>query len=168
VFYLAGCYWGTNQYIFQRALAAKSINEAQTGVAFAAFLKILMPLIVVIPGIAAFYLQADISKADEAFHWWLNNYVSTGLKDLVFAALIAAIGSSISSIVNSTSTIFTLDIYKQFNENLSERNLVRIGKISATAALLIGALVAPSLQTLGQFLFLAFFGSQPQPMRLPL
>jgi SSS family solute:Na+ symporter len=143
-------YWGTNQYIIQRALAAKTISEAQTGVAFAAFLKILMPLIVVIPGIAAFYLQADISKADEAFPWVLNNYVSSGLKGLVFAALIAAIGSSISSIVNSTSTIFTLDIYKQFNKKSSEKNLVRIGKLSATIALLLGAIMAPTLQTLGQ------------------
>jgi solute:Na+ symporter, SSS family len=143
-------YWGTNQYIIQRALAARDLNEAQKGVAFAAFLKILMPLIVVIPGIAAFYLQADISKADEAFPWVLNNYVSQGLKGLVFAALIAAIGSSISSMVNSTSTIFTLDIYKQLNSDSSEQKLVRVGKISAATALIIGAVVAPMLQSLGQ------------------
>ena len=143
-------YWGTNQYIIQRALASKNIEEAQKGVAFAAFLKILMPLIVVVPGIAAFYLHADISKADQAFPWVLNNYVVSGLKGLVFAALVAAIGSSISSIVNSTSTIFTLDIYKQLNPNASENQLVMIGKISAAIALIVGAIVAPMLESLGQ------------------
>ncbi len=143
-------YWGTNQYIIQRALAAKSINEAQKGVVFAAAIKILMPLIVVVPGIAAYYLQAEISKADEAFPWVLNNYVAVGLKGLVFAALVAAVGSSISSMVNSTSTIFTLDIYKQFDRNSSEKKLVRVGKISAAVALLVGAAVAPMLGSLGQ------------------
>lgn len=143
-------YWGTNQYIIQRALAAKNINEAQKGVAFAAFLKIFMPLIVVVPGIAAFHLQADLAKADEAFPWVLNNYVAAGLKGLVFAALVAAIGSSISSIVNSTATIFTLDIYKQIDKNASELKLVKIGKISAALALTVGAVVAPMLQSLGQ------------------
>ncbi|MCL4109205.1 UNVERIFIED_CONTAM: hypothetical protein GTU68_062973 [Idotea baltica] len=143
-------YWGTNQYIIQRALASKSLNEAQKGVAFAAFLKILMPLIVVIPGIAAFHLQADIAKADQAFPWVLNNYVISGFKGLVFAALVAAIGSSISSIVNSTSTIFTLDLYKQMVANPPEKKLVQVGRVSAGVALIVGALVAPMLQSLGQ------------------
>ncbi len=143
-------YWGTNQYIIQRALASKSIKEAQTGVAFAALLKILMPLIVVIPGIAAYHLHADIAKADEAFPWVLNRYVTVGFKGLVFAALVAAIGSSISSMVNSTSTIFTLDIYKQLRKDSTEKHLVLVGKIAAAGALLIGALIAPGLSSLGQ------------------
>lgn len=143
-------YWGNNQYIIQRALAAKNIKEAQKGVAFAAFLKIFMPLIVVIPGIAAFVLGADIVKADEAFPWVLNNYVGNGLKGLVFAALVAAIGSSISSMVNSTSTIFTLDIFKQIRPETNEKGLVRTGQISAAVALVIGATVAPLLGNLGQ------------------
>jgi len=143
-------YWGTNQYIIQRALASKSLNEAQKGVAFAAFLKILMPLIVVIPGIAAYHLHADIAKADQAFPWVLNNYVLSGFKGLVFAALVAAIGSSISSIVNSTSTIFTLDIYKQLDPKATQKMLVKVGRFSAAIALIIGAIVAPMLQSLGQ------------------
>lgn len=144
-------YWGNNQYIIQRALAAKSLKEAQKGVAFAAFMKIFMPLIVVIPGIAAFILNADIEKADQAFPWVLNNHVATGFKGLVFAALVAAIGSSVSSIVNSVSTIFTLDIYKpHINKNASETKLVSIGRITAGASLLIGALIAPNLGSLGQ------------------
>ena len=104
-------YWGNNQYIIQRALASKSIKEAQKGVAFAAFLKLLMPLIVVIPGIAAYVILQDaaaygfsgtgIEKPDQAFPWVLENYVGSGFKGLVFAALVAAIGSSVSSMVNS-------------------------------------------------------------------
>ncbi len=113
-------YWGTNQYIIQRALAAKSLKEAQKGTVFAAFLKILLPLIVVVPGIAAFVLAADIAKA---YPWVLNNYVTVGFKGLAFAALIAAIGSSLSSMVNSASTIFTLDIYKPIFEK--KKTLIR-------------------------------------------
>lgn len=161
-------YWGTNQYIIQRSLAAKSLNEAQIGTAFAAFVKILLPLVVVIPGIAAFVLGADIVKPDEAYPWVLNNYVTTGFKGLAFAALIAAIGSSLSSMVNSTSTIFTLDIFKTFfmkdvkisnnhnHEELSaaqqaqEDKLVRVGKISAAVSLVIGVIVAPLLGNLDQ------------------
>lgn len=144
-------YWGNNQYIIQRALAATSLREAQKGIVFAAFLKVFMPLVVVIPGIAAFVLNADIQKADQAFPWVLNNYVVVGLKGLTIAGLIAAIGSSISSIVNSASTIFTLDIYhKHIDQQASEAKLVNVGKISAALSLVIGALIAPSLGNLGQ------------------
>lgn len=144
-------YWGNNQYIIQRALAAQSIQEAQRGVAFAALLKLFMPLIVVVPGIAAFVLGADLEKPDQAFPWVLNNFVGVGFKGLVFAALVAAIGSSISSMVNSVSTIFTLDIYKVFiKKDASDRHYVNTGKITAGASLLIGILVAPALGSLDQ------------------
>ncbi len=144
-------YWGNNQYIIQRALAATDLREAQRGVVFAAFLKLFMPLIVVLPGIAAFVLNAPIEKADQAFPWVLSNYVGVGLKGLTFAALVAAIGSSISSMVNSASTIFTLDIYKKhIRPDASEMHLVRVGQVSAAASLVIGALVAPLLGSLGQ------------------
>ncbi|MEM6726715.1 MAG: sodium/glucose cotransporter, partial [Bacteroidota bacterium] len=159
-------YWGNNQYIIQRALAAKTLGEAQRGVAFAAFLKIFMPLIVVIPGIAAYMILQDpvayglpegsaLDKADSAFPWVLNNFVGVGFKGLVFAALVAAIGSSISSLVNSASTIWTLDLYRPFFYRGSEgktedSHLVRVGKISAAVILVIGALVAPLLANAGQ------------------
>lgn len=144
-------YWGNNQYIIQRALAATSLQEAQKGIVFAAFLKVFMPLIVVLPGIAAFVLNADIEKADQAFPWVLNNYVGIGFKGLTIAGLVAAIGSSISSIVNSASTIFTLDIYhKHIKTDASEMHLVNVGKVSAAGSLVIGALIAPSLGNLGQ------------------
>jgi SSS family solute:Na+ symporter len=149
-------YWGNNQYIIQRALAAKDLQEAQKGVAFAAFMKVFIPFFAVLPGIAAFYLMkkgvdVDIQKADQAFPWVLSNYVGPGLKGLTFAALVAAIGSSISSMVNSSSTIFTLDIYQKFiNPASSERNLVRVGQIASAGALIIGAMIAPALGNLGQ------------------
>ena len=144
-------YWGTNQYIIQRALAAKNIRESQKGIAFAAFLKVLIPLIVVIPGIAAFHLGADISKADQAYPWVLSNYVPEGIRGIALAALVAAIGSSLSSIVNSTATIYTLDIHKPlFGRNASESSLVRIGQITAGVSLVIGSLMTPALQNFGQ------------------
>lgn len=144
-------YWGNNQYIIQRALAATDLRAAQRGVAFAAFLKLFMPLIVAVPGIAAFVLSANIEKADQAFPWVLGNYVSVGLRGLTFAALVAAIGSSISSMVNSASTIFTLDIYKKhLDTEASDTKLVRVGKFAAAGALLIGALLGPLLGNLGQ------------------
>lgn len=150
-------YWGTNQYIIQRALAATSLQEAQKGVAFAAFMKLFIPFFAVLPGIAAYHLMTnegvnvDIDKADQAFPWILGNYVGVGFKGLTFAALVAAIGSSISSMVNSASTIFTIDIYNTFlNPGASEQRQVRVGQISAATALMIGAIVAPALAGAGQ------------------
>ncbi len=144
-------YWGFNQYIIQRALAAKSIKEAQKGVAFAAFIKLFIPFIVVIPGIAAFVLSADIAKPDEAYPWVLQNYVGVGFKGIAVAAIVAAIGSSLSSMANSVSTIFTLDIYKPvFNKEASQSNLVTMGKIVAALSLMIGVFMAPAFANLGE------------------
>lgn len=139
-------YWGCNQYIIQRALAAKSISEAQKGLAFAGYLKLIIPLVVVIPGIAAFVLQADINRYDEAYPWLLGNLVPTGIKGLAFAALIAAALSSLSSMMNSTATIFTLDIYKPFiNKDASEKKLVAVGRMVGLGAVVIAVLVAQPL-----------------------
>lgn len=144
-------YFGCNQYIIQRSLAAKNIKEAQQGMAFAAFLKIFIPLIVVLPGIAAFVLEADIGKPDEAYPWLLNNYIPAGFKGLAFAALVAAIVSSLSSMVTSASTIFTFDIYQPiFNKKVSDQKLVVVGRIMSAVSLSIGVLVAPMLTTLDQ------------------
>ncbi|HFA52113.1 MAG TPA: sodium/glucose cotransporter [Bacteroidetes bacterium] len=154
-------YWGNNQYIIQRALAAKSLQEAQDGVAFAAIMKLTIPFFAVIPGIAAYVIMQDpaaygftgkgLSVPDEAFPWVLGNFVQTGFKGLVLAALIAAIGSSVSSMVNSASTIFTLDIYKNlFVKNGGEHHYVKVGRVSSTAALVIGAIIAPALGSLDQ------------------
>ena len=149
-------YWGFNQYIIQRGLAAKSIKEAQRGVIFAGFLKILIPLIVVIPGIAAFVLTKDsstvIEPSDKAYPWLLHEFVPVGVKGLAFAALAAAIVSSLASMLNSTATIFTMDIYKKFiNKKVSETKMVTVGRITSFTALVIAVLTArPLLGNLDQ------------------
>ncbi len=144
-------YWGFNQYIIQRGLAAKSMKDAKKGLIFAGYLKILVPLLVVIPGIAAYVLNADIGRSDEAYPWLLANYVPAGIKGLAFAALAAAIVSSLASMINSTSTIFTMDIYKSYiNKKATDKQLVRVGRIVAFVALFIAVLVAPNLKSLDQ------------------
>jgi SSS family solute:Na+ symporter len=144
-------YWGCNQYIIQRALAAKSVDEAQKGMQFAGLLKLLIPLIVVIPGIAVYAMGVELGKSDEAYPWLLSHLIPTGIKGLTFAALIAAIVSSLASMMNSISTIFTMDIYKPYIEKkASEGKLVKVGRLSSFAALLIAIAIVPMLTTLDQ------------------
>jgi SSS family solute:Na+ symporter len=143
-------YWGFNQYIIQRALAAKSLPEAQKGIVFAAFLKLLMPLVIVVPGIAAVVLAPDLAKPDEAYPTMMR-LLPSGLLGLVFAALIAAIIASTASKINSIATIFTLDLYaKRTSESgamdkATERKLVRIGRIAASVAILVAIIAAKPL-----------------------
>ncbi|MDE2995624.1 MAG: sodium/sugar symporter [Bacteroidota bacterium] len=142
-------YWGCNQYIIQRALAAKSLKEARRGLAFAGYLKLLLPIIVVIPGIVAYALDAPIEKADQAYPWLLGEYLGPGLRGLAVAALAAAIVSSLASMMNSTSTIFTMDIYKTIlHKDAAEHKLVQVGRTVSVIAIVIAALVAYPL--LGQ------------------
>lgn len=150
--WIAGIYYfGANQYIIQKAFGAKSLQEAQKGMVFAGFLKMILPFVVVIPGIAAFALSADLAKPDEAYPWILENIVPAGIKGLIFAALIAAIVSSFSAIINSTSTIFTMDLYKPYiNKTASEKRLVAIGRISGVVAMAIAVVVAPLLGSIDQ------------------
>ena len=142
-------YWGFNQYIIQRALAAESTREAQKGIIFAAFLKMLMPVIVVLPGIAAVILAPDLTAPDKAYPEVMK-LLPAGLKGLVFAALIAAIVSSLASMTNSISTIFTMDIYAHISGvDTSEGRLVRTGRLASFSALIIAMIVARPL--LGNF-----------------
>ncbi len=144
-------YWGFNQYIIQRALAAKDIREAQKGVVFAAFLKLLMPVVVVLPGIAAVVLAKDLEAPDKAYPTMMA-LLPTGLLGLVFAALVAAIVASLASKINSIATIFTLDVYAKFahtGEKPSEQKLVRVGRITALVAVIAAVLSAKPL--LGSF-----------------
>lgn len=141
-------YWGFNQYIIQRALAAKSIQEAQKGIVFAAFLKLLMPIIVVLPGIAALVLFPNLTSPDQAYPSMMG-LMPTGIKGLVFAALIAAIVSSLASMTNSISTIFTMDIYKHIQPNKRQRHYVHVGRIATLLSLGIALLTAEPL--LGKF-----------------
>ena len=146
-------YWGFNQYIIQKGLAAKSLAEAKKGMIFAAFLKILIPFIVCIPGVCAFYimngdgealenlrqtLAGGIERSDDAYPFLIRNFTPTFIKGLSFAALAAAVISSLASMFNSTSTLFTMDIYKQFiNKNASEKKLVNVGRMTSVSALII-------------------------------
>ncbi|NZA28668.1 sodium/solute symporter [Luteimonas sp. SJ-92] len=141
-------YWGFNQYIIQRALAAKSLGEAQKGVLFAAFLKLLMPVIVVLPGLAAVLLAPDLERPDAAYPAMMA-LLPAGVLGLVFAALIAAIVSSLASMTNSISTIFTLDFYTRLGREHSQRQMVRVGRIAAVVAMVLAALAARPL--LGSF-----------------
>jgi len=141
-------YWGFNQYIIQRALAAKSLAEAQKGVLFAAFLKLLMPLVIVLPGIAAVILAPHLQKADQAYPTMMH-LLPTGLLGLVFAALVAAIVASTASKINSIATIFTLDLFARFGPTRSERTLVLTGRLAATAAIMLA--IATARPLLGGF-----------------
>lgn len=149
-------YWGCNQYITQRALGA-SLPTARNGILFAAFLKMLMPVIVVIPGIAVYYIiknnidaispdllltNSGVQDPNKAYPALLT-LLPSGLKGLSFAALTAAIVASLAGKANSIATIFTLDIYKKaINKEATESKLVSIGKISVVVSLLLGTLLA--------------------------
>ncbi|RZV48332.1 MAG: sodium transporter, partial [Pseudomonadales bacterium] len=141
-------YWGFNQYIVQRALGAKDLREAQKGIVFAAFLKVLMPIIVVLPGIAIYALNHDLASPDQAYPTALT-LLPAGLKGLVFAALIAAIVSSLASMVNSISTIFILDIVPLFRRGEPAVHMVGWGRVVSCTAMLLALLVAKPL--LGNF-----------------
>ncbi len=153
-------YWGCNQYIVQRALGA-DLHTARKGILFAAFLKMLVPVIAVLPGIAMYVMHnngmfqtemadAGVVKPDHAYPT-LMNLLPAGLKGVAFAALTAAIVASLAGKANSISTIFSLDIYKKyFNKNASERKLVLTGRWAVVISMLIAAIVAPALKSLDQ------------------
>ena len=142
-------YWGFNQYIIQRALGAESLGEAQKGLAFAAFLKLLVPFIVVIPGIAAVVLAQQgalnaqaLEGASDRTYGELMGFAPAGLRGLVFAALIAAVVSSLASMMNSISTIFTMDLYRSARPGRAETHYVTVGRIAAFVAMAIALVLA--------------------------
>lgn len=153
-------YWGCNQYIVQRALGA-DLQTARKGILFAAFLKLLIPVIAVLPGIAMYVLHKNgmfqqemmdngVLKPDHAYPT-LMNLLPAGLKGVAFAALTAAIVASLAGKANSISTIFSLDIYKKyFNKEASERKLVLTGRWAVIISMVIAALVTPALKSLDQ------------------
>jgi SSS family solute:Na+ symporter len=154
-------YWGCNQYIIQRALGA-NLKTARSGILFAAFLKLLIPIIAVLPGIAAYVLYnqgmfseslkdaAGVVKPDHAYPTLLN-LLPEGMKGLAFAALVAAVIASLAGKANSISTIYTLDIYKKFfNKEASEKKLISTGRWAVIISMVIASLIAPALSTLDQ------------------
>ncbi len=158
-------YWGFNQYVIQRTLAAKSLQEGQRGVIFAGLLKLIIPFIVVLPGMVAYAMYSNnmygaqeaftnasgVIDNDMAYPWLISSFIPNGVKGLILAALAAAIVSSLASMLNSTATIFTMDIYKPYiNKTATDKSLVRVGRITAIVALIVGALIAPLLGNIGQ------------------
>ena len=142
-------YWGFNQYIIQRALGAESLGEAQKGLAFAAFLKLLVPFIVVIPGIAAVMLAQQglvnggaLAERSDRTYGELMSMAPAGLRGLVFAALIAAVVSSLASMMNSISTIFTMDLYRSMKPDRPEQHYVTVGRITAFVAMGVALILA--------------------------
>jgi SSS family solute:Na+ symporter len=144
-------YWGLNQFITQRALGARSLAEGQKGIMFAAFLKLLIPFIIVFPGIMAYHLYADqIANPDQAFPILMSKILPAGLRGAMFAALFGAVMSSLDSMLNSASTIFTVDIYKEhINRKATPRQLVTIGRVTTALFVIIGCLWSPIISNFG-------------------
>jgi SSS family solute:Na+ symporter len=142
-------YWGLNQFITQRTLAAKDLREGQKGILFGATLKLLIPFIVVFPGIMAYYLYGDVMlaegiKQDEAYAYLLKEILPPGLFGLMMAAIFGAVMSTIDSLLNSCSTIFTMDIFvPYFAKDDSQKNLVKVGRITTIVLVIFGCLWAP-------------------------
>ncbi len=138
-------YWGFNQFITQRTLGAKNLAQGQLGIMFAAALKLLIPFIIVFPGIMAFQLYRDqIQHGDEAYAVLIQNVLPTGLRGILFAALFGAVMSSLDSMLNSASTIFTMDLYKRhLRPDTDAHKLVRVGRFATGVFVVAGCLVAP-------------------------
>jgi SSS family solute:Na+ symporter len=152
----------TNQFIVQRCLGARSEWDARMGVVFAGFMKILLPLLVVVPGIVAFKLYPSLADKDQAFPTLVRELVPVGLSGIVMAGLASGMLSHISSVLNSCSTVFTMDLYKPFlGRDKSEQHLVRVGRVSASAILAVATLLAIwfSYQQLGVFLLIQNVGA---------
>lgn len=148
-------YWCTDQYIVQRTLAANNIKIGRRGAIFGAYLKLLPILIFLVPGIIAFALSIlnpevfFIEKADRAFPMLVKTLLPVGLKGLVAGGLIAALMSSLASVFNSCSTIFTIDIYKKLKPNKEEQYLLKIGKIATGFIVILGIIWIPIMEKIG-------------------
>lgn len=144
-------YWGLNQYISQRTLAAKTLKHGQLGVLFAAGLKLIIPFIIIFPGIMALQLYADQltgpgATTDAAYPLLIRNLIPVGVRGFIFAAIAGAVISSLASMLNSASTIFTMDLYKRhWKKDASNRSLVTVGRTMTLLFVVIGCIIAPYL-----------------------
>lgn len=138
-------YWGFNQFITQRTLAARTLADGQRGILFAASLKLVVPFIVVVPGIVAFQLfGAEIEHGDQAYPVLISRLLPAGLRGVLFAALFGAVMSSLDSMLNSASTIFTMDVVKRWlRPNAQPADLVRVGRVTTAVLVVLGCLLAP-------------------------
>jgi solute:Na+ symporter, SSS family len=144
-------YWGLNQFITQRSLAAKTLKHGQLGVLFAAFLKLLIPFIIVLPGIMAYQLYSGQmtgpgATTDAAYPLLIRNLIPVGIRGFMFAALAGAVISSLASMLNSASTIFTMDLYKRhLKKDANQFAIVTMGRSTTLLFVIIGCLIAPQL-----------------------
>ena len=144
-------YWGLNQFITQRSLAAKSLKHGQMGVIMAAGLKLLIPFIIVMPGIMAYQLYSDQMSgpggtADAAYPLLIRNLVPGGLRGFMLAAIAGAVISSLASMLNSASTIFTMDLFKRYwKQDASQKSVITMGRVTTFIFVMIGCLIAPQL-----------------------
>ena len=141
-------YCGLNQFIVQRTLAAKTLRQGQLGIILAAALWLIVPFAIVMPGILALQLYPDklAGAADKAFPTLIRELIPPGLRGVIFAAISGAVISSLASMLNSASTIFTIDLYKRhLNPGASQRLLVTMGRIMTLAFVVVGCLIAPEL-----------------------
>jgi SSS family solute:Na+ symporter len=143
-------YWSVNQFITQRTLAARNLREGQLGIIFASFLKLITPFIIVFPGIMAWQLfknqMTGIGGTDAALPTIIRNVIPNGFLGFIFAAIGGAVISSLASMLNSASTIFTMDIYKwAVKKELPQSKIVLTGRISTLVFLILGCLIAPIL-----------------------
>ncbi|MFB0524195.1 MAG: SLC5 family protein, partial [Phycisphaerae bacterium] len=143
-------YWGLNQYITQRTLAAKTLRQGQLGVIFAAALKLTIPFIIIFPGIMSLQLYGDQMTAeggtDRAYPLLIRNLVGPGVRAFIFAAISGAVISSLASMLNSASTIFTMDLFRRhFKKDASQKTLVWTGRIATAGFVMIGVFIAPKL-----------------------
>ncbi|NNF26494.1 MAG: sodium/solute symporter, partial [Gemmatimonadetes bacterium] len=144
-------YWGLNQFITQRTLAAGSLSQAQRGIFLAAGIKLLIPFIIVFPGIIAAELYAgQIEIADQAYPVLIRELLPAGLTGIMFAALFGAVMSSLDSMLNSAATIFTIDLYQRFRApDASQQRLVKVGRVATAVLVVIGCLWAPLVAAAG-------------------
>jgi SSS family solute:Na+ symporter len=143
-------YWGLNQYICQRTLAAKTLRQGQLGVIFAAALKLLIPFIIIFPGIMSLQLYKDqmtgVSGTDSAYPLLIRNLVGPGARAFIFAAISGAVISSLASMLNSASTIFTMDLVKRhWKKDASNKTLIWTGRVTTAVFAVLGMLIAPRL-----------------------
>jgi SSS family solute:Na+ symporter len=140
-------YCGLNQFIVQRTLAAKSLREGQLGIIFAAFLWLLVPFAIVVPGIISVQLYGDqLATPDKAYPMLIRNLMPAGLRGLIFAALAGAVISSLASMLNSASTIFTIDLYKRhWRKTASQTSLVLVGRVMTLVFVIVSCIIAPQL-----------------------
>jgi len=143
-------YWGLNQYICQRTLAAKTLKHGQLGIIFAAGLKLIIPFVIIFPGIMAVQLyghqMTGESGTDSAYPLLIKNLISPGVRAFIFAAISGAVISSLASMLNSASTIFTMDLFKRhWKKEASQKQLIWTGRMSTAVFVLIGCIIAPQL-----------------------